>query len=168
MQLKEIIDSNEWLSVKFTLLELYPEEEKNLNGYRDVFNRLKVMIPKTSNVSLTVANQEDDFDGTEYVHVSGFYVDPTKSPDGYTGSLAIEFTPWNEWLGMEVSKDSLAEFSEFEIIAHSLFEMTFVGFEEISIQTKMDEINASTEEVKNMTGEERKEKLTSLEDLLKV
>lgn len=167
MKFKELIDSHEWPSVEITLLKLYPDQEKNLDGYRDVFSRLRVMSPEQSNVFLVVSNEVDDFDQTEYVHVSGVYIDPTKSPDGYTGSLAIEFTAWNEWLGMVISGESLAEFSELEIIAHSLFEMTFVGFEEESIQAEMDEINASAEEIKNMTEEERKENLTSLEDFLK-
>ncbi len=37
--------------------------------------------------------------------------------------------------------------------------MTFVGFEEEEIQAEMDRINDTVEEIKNMTDEEKKEKL---------
>lgn len=37
--------------------------------------------------------------------------------------------------------------------------MTFVGFEEEEIQAEMDRINDTVEEIKNITDEEKKEKL---------
>lgn len=37
--------------------------------------------------------------------------------------------------------------------------MTFIGFEEEEIQAEMDRINDTVEEIKNMTDEEKKEKL---------
>ncbi len=42
MKLKEIISSNNWLSVKLTFAELYPEEEKNVDGYEKVFAHLQI------------------------------------------------------------------------------------------------------------------------------
>jgi len=35
---------------------------------------------------------------------------------------------------MDISEESLADFSEKEIIVHCLYEMTFVGFSEEEIQ----------------------------------
>lgn len=79
-------------------------------------------------------------DNAEYVNVSGRYNNPEDNTNGHTNSLAIEFTAWNEWQGMDIDKKSLQNFSELEIIAHCLYEMTFVGFEEEEIQAEINNI----------------------------
>jgi hypothetical protein len=167
MKFFEIIKRAEWLSVEMVLLKLYPDEKKNLSGYKEVFNKLKIMPIKESNISILVSNEIDDFDNIEYVNVSGYYTNPKDNIDEQELSLAIEFTHWNEWLGMDVSPKTLSDFNELEIIAHCLYEMTFVGYEEKEIQAELDRINESVEEIKSMTDEEKNEKLLSWEDLKK-
>jgi hypothetical protein len=167
MRFGEIIKSNNWLSVEMVLLKLYPDEKENISGYEEVFNKLRVLRPKESDISILVSWEKDDFDQTDYVNVSGYYNNPDKNTDELTNSLAIEFTPWSDWLGMDVDPNTLKTFNELEIISHCLYEMTFVGFEEEEIQAEMDRINDIVEEIKNMTEEEKKEKLTSWDDLKK-
>ncbi len=165
MIFKELIASNTWLSIETILLKLYPDEVKNLSGYQEVFEKLLLMNAEDSTLEIVVEHQKDDFDGEEYVNVSGSYKHPKTEEEKF--SQAIEFTPWIEWLGMEISKESLLNFSELEIIAHCLFEMTFVGFEEEDIQDELNKMEKSIEEYKNMTDEEKEANTTSLEDLLK-
>ena len=55
-------------------------------------------------------------------------------------SLAIEFPQWQEWLGMPIDSESMEKFSELEIIACCLNEMTYAGFEQEDIQAEMDRI----------------------------
>lgn len=165
MKFKKLIQSNSWLSVDKILLQLYPNEDKNLSGYRKVFEELLYMHPEDSDIIIAVAHQKDDFDGEEYVDVSGKYANPKNEEEEF--SLAIEFTPWNKWLGMEISPESLLHFSELEIISHCLYEMTFIGFEEKEIQEELKSIEKSIEDYKNMTDEEMKANTTSLEELMK-
>jgi len=68
---------------------------------------------------------------------------------------------------MEITQDSLNNFLEMEIIAHALFEMTFVGFGEKNIQSKLNSIKDSVEDYKNMTDEEKKAQTNSIDKLLK-
>ncbi|NCU34954.1 hypothetical protein EOM75_02920 [Candidatus Falkowbacteria bacterium] len=165
MKLKKFIQSNAWLSVEEILLQLYPDEEKNISGYKKVFEELLFMHPEDSEISIVVAHQKDDYDGEEYVNVSGKYANPKSEEEEF--SQAIEFTSWNKWLGMEISQESLQHFSELEIISHCLYEMTFVGFEEEEIQKELNSLEKSIEEYKNMTDEEKKANTISLEELLK-
>lgn len=167
MKFGEIVKSNNWLSVEMVLFKLYPDEKKNISGYEEVFNKLRVLQPKKTDISILVSWEKDDFDQTDYVNVSGYYNNPDKNTGELTNSLAIEFTPWNEWLGMDIDQNTLKTFNELEIISHCLYEMTFVGFEEEEIQAEMDRINGTVEEIKNMTEEEKKEKLKSWDDLKK-
>jgi len=165
MKFKKLIQTNSWLSVKIILLELYPDEAKNISGYKKVFEELLFMHPDDSDISIVVAHQKDDFDGEEYVDVSGKYNNPKNEEEKF--SQAIEFTAWSKWLGMEISQESLLHFSELEIISHCLFEMTFVGFEEKEIQEELNSMEKSIEEYKNMTDEDKKANTTSLEELMK-
>lgn len=165
MTLKELIQSNSWLSIETILLKLYPGEEVNRFAYLDVFEELLYMNPEDSEIEIVVELQKDVFDGEEYVDVSGRHKNPKSEEEEY--SQGLEFTPWDEWLGMEISQESLLHFTELEIIAHCLFEMTFVGFEEEVIQEGMESIQSSMEEFKNMSDEEKEENTISLEDLFK-
>lgn len=161
----ELIKNNAWLSIELTLLELYPNEKENIAGYQKMFNKLQLLNPTLTDIAIVVKWETDDFDNTKYVDVSGKYNKPKSEEEKF--SQALEFTPWSEWLAMEIATESLQNFNELEIIAHCLYEMTFVGFEEEEIQEKIQNIEAEAEKYKNMTEEERKENTTSLDELLK-
>ena len=147
------------------LIQLYPGEKKSVSAYEQVFNDLKLMEPVAGDVSIVLSNENDDFDNSSYVDVSGRENNPKENPNELTDSLAIEFTPWNEWLGMDIEKNILQDFTELEIIVHCLYEMTFMGFDEEEIQAEMDKLNSISDEYKNMSDEEKKENTISLDDL---
>jgi len=166
MKFKTLINTNSWLSVKAILLKLYPDEEKSLAGYKEVFNKLLVMKPaEDEEINIEVVYRIDEFDGDEYVDVSGKYKNPKNEEEEFL--QAIEYPPWKQWLGMDICEESLYNFSQMEIIAHCLYEMTFAGFEEEEIQKQLDSFKLTVEEYKNMTDEEKKTNTTSLDDLLK-
>lgn len=63
-------------------------------------------------------------------------------------SWAIEFMPWQQWLGLEVVVEPAGiAFRAPELLAHCLYEMTFCGFSQGDIQAKRDEIIALKNEV---------------------
>lgn len=164
MTLQKLIRTNSWLSVAAILQELYPDEAKNRSGYKEVFEKLMLTDVEDSDISIEVVHQKDDYDGEEYVDVSGSYKHPKNEEEKF--SQALEFTPWNQWLGMELSQESLNHFSELEIISHCLYEITFMGFEEKEIQDELSIIQNTIEDYKIMTNEEKDENTTSLDELL--
>ena len=105
MTLKQIIKNYTWLNIKPKLLELYPEEEKNgnLTLYEEVLEKLRFLPPVSSDIMLNISYQQDDFDNETYVDVSGKDLNPDPNLPIFTDACAIEFTPWNKWLGMEIS-----------------------------------------------------------------
>jgi hypothetical protein len=167
MKFRDIIKRNNWLSVEMVLLKLYPDEKKNISGYEEVLSKLKMLEPKEKDISILVSWEKDDFDQTDYVNVSGYHNNPKENTDEANISLALEFTPWNEWLGMDIDANTLKTFNELEIIAHCLYEVTFVGFEEEEIKAELDKINDAAEEIENMTEEERRENLKSWDEIKK-
>lgn len=68
---------------------------------------------------------------------------------------------------MSVDAHTFGEFAELEIIAHCLYEMTFIAFDQEEIKEQLDDLNRTLDEYKNMTPEVRKNNTTSLEDFLK-
>lgn len=164
MKFKKLLQTNSWLSIKAILLELYPNELKNIAGYENVFNKLLLMDAEESNISIVVKNEKDDFDHEEYVDVSGMYLNPKNEDEKF--SQAIEFTAWRQWLGMDIHQKSLNHFTELEIISHCLYEMTFVGFEEVEIQEELKTIENQIDDYKNMSEEEKRTNTTSLEDFI--
>ncbi|WP_373059317.1 DUF6557 family protein [Zunongwangia sp. H14] len=164
MTLKQLLQRNSWLSISSVLLELYPDEEKNLEGYEDVFEKLLLMAPEEVDMTIVVKTVFDHFDGSAYVDVSGKYNHPKNEEEEF--SQAIEFTPWKQWLDMDISEESLKEFTELEILAYCLYEITFAGFEEEEVQQQLDNIEQSITDYEKTTGEEKAESGISLEDFL--
>lgn len=162
MKFSTLVRTNSWLSLKQTFPNLYPKEKNHLDGYEQVFKSLLLLTPVPSKMSIQIQVITDDFDGEEYVHVSGI----DKNDKGET-SWAIEFVPWEEWLDMEMDEDSLKHFTEPEILCHCLYEMTFMGFDQKGIQSQLQEMNEDVEALKNMTEEERQKNSLSMDDLKK-
>lgn len=167
MKFGDLIKSDSWLSVEIAFLQSYPDEQGNMPGYERVFNDLLLLTPIDSDITIVVKHVKDEYDGEEYVDVSGYYPDPAKSIDEISNSLALEFTPWEEWLGMDVDEQSLLEFSASELICHCLYEMTFISFDQKKIQIEMGRIRSEIDEVKNMPEVDQKRNLISFDEFLK-
>lgn len=94
--------------------------------------------PEPSNIAVQVGKIEDEditfwdvvgWDGKDYI--------------------ALEFTKWEEWLGMEVS--NLKDLTDVELLALIFEEMTFCGYSQEVIQSKMDDLLKISEGVENGT-----------------
>lgn len=165
MNLKNLIVENAWLSVATILLKIYPNQKDSLAGYEEVYQKLLAMPAEESELSIQIELQSDDYDDEKYISVSGAYKNPKNEEETYP--QAIEFEPWKKWLGMNIDAETRANFSELEIIAHCLFEMTFVGFDEEVIQEELHKLEQEMEDYKAMTDEEKKANSISLDELFK-
>jgi hypothetical protein len=167
MKFRELIRSNSWLSVEMIFLQLFPDEKKNISEYEEVFNNLRHLAPIDTDITIKIKVVIDDYDNLEHVDVSGYYNDPEKSANDFNNSLALEFLSWEKWLGMDIDRQSLLDFSELELICHCLFEMTFFSFDQQEIQDELKRILDQVEEIKNMSEDEKKVKYIPLNDFLK-
>ena len=164
MKFQELIKTNDWPSVELILVSLYPDQEKSIEAYKDIFQKLQEITPTESDMQIVLEQQFDEETLAEsYVHVSGRQ--PKPDDPNETEDFAIEYVPWSEWLGMSIHPDSLKEFNQLEIISHCLYEMTFAGFDEEKIQQQMSDMEKSVEEYKNMTEEEKRANTRTLDEL---
>ncbi len=165
MILKQLIQANHWLNIKSTLFEIFPEEIRSVCAYETVFENLRSMTPIDSEFEIILENEYDTItEEFDYVDVFGKTTNP-ESKD-YGTRFAIYFDPWAEWLGMSISTETLETFSELEIVSHCLFEMTFEGFDEVTIKESANYINKVSDEFKKMTPEERELNAISTKEFL--
>jgi hypothetical protein len=147
MRFADLIFRYEWGEVRPVLLRLYPDQETSIAGYEEVYQTLRTISPVQTNMRIIIENLTDDFTGEHYVDVSG-EVDPQKKEtaggiepmEDAECKYAIEFLDWSEWLDMEIAEEAEAKFLDLEIIAHCLWEMTFVGYNRAEIREQFEEI----------------------------
>lgn len=151
MKLNDLIKSNNWLSVELTLLQLYPDQDKMIDEYRNVYEKLKFTKPTDYDEFEIILKEYDcdsnfEIDEETYVDVSGQKKIP--DPNEITNGYALEFLEWDKWLGMDLATETIKKFSELEIIAHCLYEMTFIDYNEEAIQQQWKSLNDRVEEYK--------------------
>ena len=170
MKLQQLIKSYDWLSVELTLIQLYPDQVERLDDYRAVFEKLRTIEPVFDDqMELMLVEYDSDpiDEGDEvatYVDVSGRLITP--DPESHSNSYALEFTEWKKWLGMNLAKETEANFTELEIIAHCLFEMTFIDYEESSIQEEFKRIKGIADEYQSLSNDEKRKKTFTLEEIM--
>lgn len=143
MILKEILEKANWQQVAIELVSAYPNQRKAIKGYEEVFELLQAKMPKDSELKLVVEYVEDDLDpGTFFYNVLG-------AKDGDEIGYGLSFKSWSEWMGMDVSEETEASFSPEQICAHCLYEMTFYGFEEETIERRWKDLSDLAEDAKS-------------------
>jgi len=166
MKFKDLIDKYKWDDVYSTFIQLYPDQEKNIEGYKRVFEELRTLKPVETKMCIVIEDVFDEYDKEYYAHVSGKdgtlnkKSDPESFKDDEVGNqevlYAIEFTDWAEWLAMEIEQESLSKYSELDIIGHCLWEMTFYGFTQEKIKKQLAQLEKETEEAKKNPSSLRK------------
>lgn len=127
--------------------------------------------------------EEDETHVDEWWNVNGVdgtvYTDDTEKhghiPEewyGKTVTYALEFEPWSKWLGYTVCGESLKTLGEIDYIVHALWELTFLGFTEESVDEQreiLDEAKKSLDDTleRQKNGEDVSDELIPLEDIFK-
>ena len=142
--LKELLIQTTWQQVFESLQKYYSEDiENNCEAYQYAFEEICEIEPEINNddMVLKIRYIKSIYeDNTGYYDVSGF-VD-----NEYYG---LDFTPWSEWLGFYIDEELFKQFSCADIIAHTIWEMTYHGFSKEKIQNKKDELIKRVEEIKD-------------------
>jgi len=183
MKFKELLEDVTWSEIKESLIKLYEVTPHNLEDYMSVVQNLTTMNSKESDMRICVEwVPPDEFNENGYWTVHGrngkLHKDtedaelfPNADEEFLNSEVnwALEFNKWCEFLGMEIDTETSnnIELSRADIVAHILYEMTFIGYEEEEIQDKMDDLKQRVEEIKNMSEEEIKKNTISLEDFKK-
>lgn len=131
------------------LTKWFSNQESNFNGYASVFCTLLEKTPKRHKLDdlfIEVKKVTED-DETEWLNVSGINI---AKKDNI--SYGIEFEPWDEWVSMYITQETLDSLSKEEIVAACLYEMTFFGFTENKVQNEKNRLINAVEEAKTKSN----------------
>lgn len=126
------------------LIRWFPHQETNREGYKEVF---KTLLEKTTrkhelgDFFIEVKRVKDGENNKDYLNVSGV------NKDQEYPKYSLEFHPWEDWITLFITKNTLEELSKEVIVAACLYEMTFHGFTEEKVMEAGEELRKSIEEI---------------------
>jgi Family of unknown function (DUF6557) len=139
---KDIVQACTFGNVKKSLLTLYPDQKRNITGYRYVFETLRRTRYRENKEGMKIRIEKVGRGKNRYFDVSGI------SAEGDHQSYALEYTSWAKWLGYEVERATLKRMPGEEIVAHCLWEMTFIGFTQNKIRRRLAALKKRIKDVK--------------------
>jgi len=158
-KLINLINQYGWPEIENILFAIYPDQSTNAREYQEVYSRLKVLSPIPTNMRIVIEKTRDELSGASYDNLYGKNGELVRDhqPHPYPESVkdhgeiswALDFTDWAQWLAMEIDPQTLANYSEPEVIAHCLYEMTFYSYHEERIREIRDSILSSPSENEN-------------------
>ena len=158
MKLRDLLSTIDDAQLRAAFAVAYPRlTEESVEDHIGVAQQLRSMEPEP------VTSDEGDPVTTIVVtrkraqHWEGegkgaeFWFDVSGRSAGTNTLWAIEFTPWAQWLGLEVVVEPAGTpFRAPELLAHCLYEMTFCGFTQQAIQARLDHLVGVKEEVEGL------------------
>ena len=134
------------VSIESVIENIFKHYHQNLEykgdmklAYTKVLYELKTMTPKlhAKFMKLNIQLVNDLFnENDQFYDVSG-------TVDAEEIKYGIEFMSWEEWLGLQIIEDQLELLTKEEYVAHALWEMTYMGFDQSIIQSDFKELNKS-------------------------
>ena len=170
MTLAELIVQTTWPEVRAALQWNYDDAKESIGGYRKVLTELKQLTPTSSDMRLLVRAPAQavigertqlevvGHNGTLNSELHDFQYFKENVDEEYAHAevdYSLSFLQWEEWLASEIDEATQAAFTGPEIVAHCIWDMTFHGFEQVTIQEELAELNRRVDELDSMTEEER-------------
>ena len=128
-------------NVRKSLLVLYPDQRRNITGYQYVFDTLRHMRYRKNKERMKIRIEKVGRGKNRYFDVSGICA------GGNHQSYALEYTSWAKWLGYEVEQATLKKMPKEEIVAHCLWEMTFIGFTQNKIRRRLAALKKQVKDI---------------------
>jgi len=158
--LNELIDEYSFDDLRELLTECYEDKfTRHVKGYESMYEDLKNRSNHPLNdydehtghtlndCQIHITHVLDNEEELDYHHLCG--------KEGST-DWNLSFTPWGRWLQMSIHPETILNYSAKEIICHSLWEMTYYGYNEKDIQlqlAKLDNMDTlSTEELDELSA----------------
>ncbi|MDR1895534.1 MAG: tetratricopeptide repeat protein [Prevotellaceae bacterium] len=120
-----------WAAVEPVFVKEYPKLEKDTNDYDLIFYQLQNLTPVENGEDMSIHIHQDD-----HKYVMAYKNHPQTPEEDQTYDLSL--TPWGDWLGMDIAGITIEDYSDEEIISHCLWEMTFYGYSQKSIQKEVE------------------------------
>lgn len=150
MTLAETLTLTDWSEIEVCLRRHYShvdfwdyedgyDEDKFVASHGYAYAQICELLAKPNDTLIVIDEKEED--GRDYFDVYG--IKPHSDEQ-----WGLSFSPWEEWLGMQVAPSAVQRLTPTEIATHCLYEMTFHGYEYSSGATVFEEIEHEWDEFK--------------------
>jgi hypothetical protein len=135
MTFKELLDTVSFEKVWQELKKEYGLEDGAFEVYLRVFLQLKELMPgpNLDLMRLAVARVEDGLEPGTYIY-DVFGIKP-----GDNEHYALELLSWSQWLSFEVVEKCIETYGASVVVAHSLYEVTFFGYDAADVEINVKE-----------------------------
>jgi hypothetical protein len=161
MIFKELLAKVEYDDIWKELKTYYDCGDIYYKAYRDVLLELERIDPNSGDppTTIVVAKIENWLEPGEYIFDVFGIIGRDKS------HYALEWSLWDEWLGFNVLDKSVQIYGDPAVAAHSLYEMTFFGYNYSDVSKKVSKEKAILDKsIKEI--EEGKVKLVPLDEFM--
>lgn len=155
---KELLSRNKWEEIREKIISYYPKEKEGIDTYKKVYFELLNITPveNKDGMVIEVSRENDELGSSDGSNQTEFY-DVSGLKKGDFWSYAIEFQPWEEWLGYYCNQEDLDSIGEPAFIAHAMWEMTFTGYSDEDVRRNAEELEEDLAEARETIGIEKEE-----------
>lgn len=152
MTFKELLETVSFDDVWAELDKEYSLKDGAFEAYLRVFHQLRELTqaPNHDEFRLAVVKVEDEFEPGKFIY-DVFGIKPNDK-----GHYAFEFSPWKEWLSLIVVEKCIETYGAAAFVAHSLYELTFFGYDVFGVETRIKKevkiLKERYEEIENGTA----------------
>jgi hypothetical protein len=167
MIFSDLIQRNVWENIAKRFVEIFPEQEKNLDGYEYVFFLTPTLKKEETNgMCLCIRHGSDGDickeDGCEWEDIYG--VDGSLQRDHEDNLIldengntrittwALELNPWGYWANLDIDEESLRNYGDIDFICYALYEMTFFGFDQQDVIDQRNELDRRCKSIDDGTA----------------
>lgn len=136
MKLKDLIKDFSFKQIENRFFELFDQTEEVKRYFSPVWKEIERLVPLSEDSDMMVFIQRDEW-GYDVFGKNGTINEHTKNLENF----ALEFIPWQEWLGMEISKEALREYGPLDVICICIDEMLTVGLDQNTIMEVKKDID---------------------------
>jgi hypothetical protein len=149
--LKDILSIINVEKLKEELLSVFNNKECNVVGALIVLEKLKSIKPKKCTDGMIIIIEE-----CSSIDEKDFWLGVYGRVPGVKQIYTLEFISWPDWLGCFVSEDDILKYGLEKYLGMVLYEMTFCGYEENSVEEHLNEFldNHNLKSIKKELEEE--------------
>lgn len=139
---EEILNKVDFEDVWVELVSFYPHMSQTKEKYKTVFESLLSNRPEQNVEEMIIHIDDVDYESEDKSEdgVTEYRVHGKNNSLEWTGYWDISSSNWAGWLGFYINNSLLENFSAEQIVSLCLYEMTWFGFSEKKILSRLENL----------------------------
>lgn len=152
-KLVDIFNKVSYDDIISNIISIWPDQEENKSGYEDAYNEIMKLTPSDSPLTISITHVHEEYDMNFEGIGPEHFVDDYNCVEGVDkdkNTWGISCTEWESWLAMGFTKQTLRSFTDAEIAAYCLYEMTWWGYSQNKVNEETDKLSEVVDDISNI------------------